>query len=152
MRRTSIVIAAMSLSAAVLGAACTPEDVPGDPTYMDDVKPILESRCIRCHGAGGSLNADPDHTGISPGGAPFDGFFTQLDDLCTAMMKTTGCHGLLHYTAAANPPPDASAILKTYIHATTDMRMPPPPSPALTARQIGIFDAWLAHCNSGGCP
>jgi hypothetical protein len=115
----------------------------------------MESRCIRCHGGGGHFNDDPDHTGIGstpPMGSmpgiglpPIDGIFTQLDDTCTATV-TSGCHGLLAYTTDAG----RKALFKGYIHSTSDGdgttvtgRMPPPPSPLLTSRQIEILDKWL---------
>lgn len=48
------------IAAALLGApACAPE-VPDAPTYEDDIAPILEANCIRCH-------ADP-----AIGGAPVE--------------------------------------------------------------------------------
>ena len=33
---------------------------PARPTYKNDIAPLMEAHCIRCHGAGGTLNADPD--------------------------------------------------------------------------------------------
>jgi hypothetical protein len=37
--------------ALVVGSGCSLEpSVPGSPTYEADVKPILEARCVRCHG------------------------------------------------------------------------------------------------------
>ncbi|MFO0594541.1 MAG: hypothetical protein U0228_04535 [Myxococcaceae bacterium] len=39
----------IAVAVAVLGSACQP---PG-PTYAQDVKPILDGRCINCHVAGG---------------------------------------------------------------------------------------------------
>ena len=38
-----------------------------------------------------------------------------------------------------------ATILGLYIHATDDTRMPPPPAPALTHRQIEVFDNWMAE-------
>jgi mono/diheme cytochrome c family protein len=132
------------------GGGCTAESVPNVPTYENDVKPIMEARCIRCHGAGGMLNADPNHKGIIPGGAPFDGFFTRLEDDCPDG-EATGCHGLLHY---AGPPPDGGSspqsLMRSYIHSTSDSgtvnpRMPPPPSPLLTTRELDVLDKWLSE-------
>lgn len=37
-------------------AACV--DVPDDPSWHADVKPILEANCVRCHGAGGPFRLD----------------------------------------------------------------------------------------------
>jgi hypothetical protein len=151
MRRNDLIIAALSLSLSALGGACATEAVPNVPTYQDDVKPILESRCIRCHGGNGMLNDDPDHTGYFAHARPTDGFFNRLEDDCPDA-EISDCHGLLFYTPAADP--NRSAMFTGFIHATgDDNRMPPPPSPPLTTRQIQVLDNWLAHCAPGtGCP
>jgi len=160
--RTSqlVIVAVWSLSLGALAGACSPENVPNNPTYEDDVRPILESRCIRCHGAGGTLNTDPDHTGLVKGGAPFNGYFNQLGEDCPNDGGPPGsCHGLLWYTVATFPPNGADLLTK-YIRSTDDnMRMPPPPTPPLTTRQLDVFNKWLAKCTAaaqagamGSCP
>ena len=54
LRKVLVLTAALALP---LGA-CNP-DVPATPTYDRDVQPILTAHCVRCHGAGGTLNAIP---------------------------------------------------------------------------------------------
>jgi len=158
MRWSHIVIVAWSLGMGALAAGCSPESVPNAPTYEVDVKPILESRCIRCHGGGGELNDDKTHTGTFAGLAPSDGYFNRLDDQCPDG-STTGCsHGLLYYTMAETP--NKADTLTGYIDSTMDSgRMPPPPSPALTSRQKEVLHNWLAKCvppagpgELGSCP
>jgi hypothetical protein len=149
-----------------LGGACSAEPVPNAPTFEADIKPIMLSRCVRCHGAGGKLNPDPEQQGRTPGAAPGDGFFESMDDPpcgppdggdagadaggdgggdaaaagADAGVPAVACkHGLRYYTTMAL---DA---LVPRIHATDATRMPPPPSPPLTDRQLQVLDHWLAE-------
>jgi hypothetical protein len=155
-----ITVALWSLSLGALAGGCAAESAPNFPTYDADVKPILESRCIRCHGAGGTLNDDPDHKGYFAGAPPVNGYFTRPEDEdCPGDAPgSKKCYGLLHYTAAGDM---ASADqFAGFIRATDDAkRMPPPPTPALSARQVDVFNNWLANCKPpippevvGTCP
>src|SRR4051812_24918233 len=45
-----------ALLTAIAASACGTEDpVPANPTYVDDVEPILRGNCFNCHG----VNASP---------------------------------------------------------------------------------------------
>jgi hypothetical protein len=144
-RSAGLLTVAWAIGLGALAGACGPEHVPFEPTFATDVRPIMLSRCVRCHGGGGTLNKDPDHTGLGAGAAPIDGFFDRLEDDCPDG-AVTGCHGLLHY---ATPP----AQLPLYIHATSDdMRMPPPPSRPLSDLQLQVIDRWLADIAAGMPP
>jgi mono/diheme cytochrome c family protein len=148
MRINRLAFVALSLSLGVLaGGACSPEDIPHTPTFAADVEPIMLSRCVRCHGAGGTLNDDPDHTGPFPGLAPIDGYFDRLEDICPDGGTSNCKHGLLYYVKSADPATPAKRMtLVNYIHSTSDAsRMPPPPTPKLTTRQIQVIDAWMAE-------
>ena len=50
-------------------AACSPE-VPAQPTWIDDVRPILAANCIRCH--------SPPHIGGAPDTFRLDKYDTEL--------------------------------------------------------------------------
>jgi hypothetical protein len=135
-------VSAFALLAAVGG--CSPDLPPEQPTYEADIKPIVLSRCVRCHGGGGRLNADPEETlGIA---APFDGYFDHYEDQgdCVGDGGVPGpdCkHGLLFY--ATDGP--KKTLLVGYIDSTGKNRMPPEPSPTLTHRQLEVFHNWLAE-------
>lgn len=49
------------------------------PSYATDVRPIMLAHCVRCHGAGGTLQGDPD---AYPLGSPPPGYNTGSAALC----------------------------------------------------------------------
>ena len=74
MPRTSLAAAALAL----LGA-CSGLDTPSDPTWVDDVRPILHANCVRCHGypaiseAPVTFRLDAYDVTALPGGSDIDG-------------------------------------------------------------------------------
>lgn len=129
---TSILTLALALAAAALASGCGTEPVPDTPSFEADLLPIFESRCIRCHGAGGKLNADPTYGGKVPGFT----ILTQAADI--------GC------AAGATSPPDcyrgaryATMSLGLLIFADPKTgTMPPSPAPKLTDRQFEVIKRW----------
>src|SRR5437764_1467964 len=65
-----------SIALAATLASCE-EPVPQTPTFALDVKPIFAAHCVRCHGAGGTLNADPRAPDKN---APPDGYLDRYAD------------------------------------------------------------------------
>jgi hypothetical protein len=130
--------------AAALAAGCGPDDAPAMPGYLADVKPLMGARCVRCHGAGGTLNDDPGNTSTVNKGAPLHGYFDRLEDqgTCTAADGTGNdvCkRGLLYYVTAGAP------TFTLFIRATGELRMPPPPAPELTDREHAILERWIVN-------
>ncbi|HVX93675.1 MAG TPA: hypothetical protein VHK47_02100 [Polyangia bacterium] len=123
-------MASLVLSLACAAAGCGENPAPEWPTYASDIKPLMEAHCIRCHGAGGTLNDDPEITGLVKG-APTHGDFTKLDD------DPKGTHGLLFYTSAGT---GGAAQMKTYL----TIGMPPPPSDPLTDRERTMLLDWAS--------
>lgn len=133
-----ILLALTFLAGGLLGG-CSIEDTPHAPTFATDIKPIMLSRCVRCHGAGGSLNGDAHSINPAYRGPPFDGFFDRMEDDCPDG-SVTACHGLGYYTTVKK------ALLVSFIHrADPATPMPPLPAPPLTDHQLGIIDLWLAN-------
>jgi hypothetical protein len=134
-----IVVRALAL--AVLLSACRPA-VPGAPSYEADVRPIFMSTCVRCHGAGGTLNGDrgPDggFVGLGPPSPPgpyldhYEDRDCALDD---AGARPADCKlGAL----------STSALDQELIHLSDPMvLMPPAPAPALDDWQMAVVDLWV---------
>lgn len=128
-----------SVATATLGlGGCSIQNTPHSPTFESDIKEITASRCVRCHGAGGKLNADPKAVLAFP---PFDGFFDRMEDDCPDG-EPRACHGLGFYATNKD-----DHRLHDFIHQVKGAQypMPPAPAPKLTADQLDIFDLWLAN-------
>jgi hypothetical protein len=133
-----------------LAAACGPEPAPENPTFANDVEPIMLARCVRCHNQAAITDPNfvPDPLS-SDKLQPSNGAFESLNDPpnCTARIGQA-CRGLLSYTMA-NPPgglPGAD-VFKARIHQTGVgvLPMPPSPTPKLSDRNIAILDRWFAN-------
>jgi hypothetical protein len=115
--------------AAVLGSSGCENAVPLFPRYTTDIKPIMQGHCIRCHGGGGMLNADPVIAPISNSQKPTQGDFTQLADKGMTF-------GLMHYTGALAP------AFKAFVDNDP---MPPPPAPPLTPFEYDTLMTWMSN-------
>jgi hypothetical protein len=104
-------------------AGCGEEPVPGHVTYERDVKPLLEARCVRCHGAGGMLNKDP---GIS-------------DWVNSVNPPHHDTPQLAFFNTQAAAKTYANGAVKLWIDK---FPMPPPPAPRLTSREREILLNW----------
>jgi hypothetical protein len=118
----------------VMGAACGDEPIPAVPSFEVDVKPITHARCVRCHGAGGTLNGDP-RTAIPTG--PANGFFDNFEDQGDCTVPALAVPPLCRRGAKFD-----RATIRLYIHATNVDRMPLAPSDPLTDRELEILDRW----------
>jgi hypothetical protein len=116
-------VAALAGLALVGTAGC---DNPGDnspppfPSYAEDVQPILFAHCVRCHGSGGTLNADPDIAPINSTMKP-----NMMDDFTT-------------YAGAKTFAPLFKSAIDNY-------PMPPPPSERLDAYTYDTLITWAKN-------
>ena len=121
-------------------AGCGEQPVPERVTYAHDIKPLMEARCIRCHGAGQMLNDDPDSVKTLDVTKPNAGDFTGLEN-------GPAGNGLLAYTVGGG------VLMKAYILSQKDPKtgatnpplMPPSPAPQLTSREREMLLKWLAN-------
>jgi hypothetical protein len=102
-------LAALALVGA--GAGCGNE-APLFPTYHNDVQPIMQAHCIRCHGAGGTLNLDPDIPVINGSMTPKTTDFTTYDKLKAAAPT------LQAFILSGPMPPPPSTKLDSYDYDT----------------------------------
>jgi hypothetical protein len=147
----------LALALAALPAACS-APVPASPSYEANVRPIFMSHCVRCHGAGGTLNQAFNPTG--PDAAPLTSdplkpitcYLNQYDDTnCTpgdAGLPANCHHGAKFCTTIANG-------IGVRIHGGGTARpMPPPPAPPLDDWELKVVDAWLLNpvCSNAASP
>jgi hypothetical protein len=123
-------LAGVALAALALAACEKP--VPAMPTYTADVQPILEAHCVRCHGAGGTLNADA--RSLEPSSPPPNGFLDQYDDKVDCTPDANGftplsCVGGARYEAE-------NGNLRDFIHGIAQPKMPLAPA-GVTASSRG---------------
>jgi hypothetical protein len=110
------------MGAALLGGlvpACGPE-IPAEPTWAEDVYPIVRARCVRCH-------ADPPRN--DPNIAPRVTVNTLDYPDFTTLISVAGTT-------------DYPEFLNLYVSIDTRSRMPPVPYAALDDWQLEIFARW----------
>ncbi len=144
------VLAGILAALVALAAGCAPPvpSVPAAPSYAADVRPIFLAHCVRCHGAGGTLNLARDPRGgadagplPSVAGKPALAYLGQYADSgdCGDPSSLT-CHRGAHFVATQ------TSELKLYLHPPPNFPpMPPPPAPRLDAWELDVVDAWLAN-------
>jgi hypothetical protein len=126
---------------AALALAGCEKPVPATPTYSKHVLPILEAHCVRCHGSGGTLNADP-HS-LEPTSSPPNGYLNQYEDKVDCTPDANGlypltCVGGAHYEAV-------NGNLYDFIHGIAQPRMPLAPAAPLDDWELSVLDNWLAE-------
>ena len=126
-----------ALAGVVLSGCEAP--VPAKPTFTVDVLPIFRAHCVRCHGAGGTLNVDP--LGLEM--APPSTFLDQYDDKVDCTPDAMGnvpltCVGGARYDAQ-------DGAIHLYINATQGLRMPMQPSEPLDSWELAVVNNWVAE-------
>jgi hypothetical protein len=132
-------VASVALPAALLVACEKP--VPKNPSFDVDVKPLFEAHCVRCHGAGGTLNKDP--LSVLATEVPGNGYLASYQDVrdCTpdAMLNTPkDC------ARGARSEAEMGSI-DFYLHFPGVLRMPPAPSEPLTDWEMELVETWLKN-------
>lgn len=123
-------------------AACTP-DVPANPSFQQDVLPILAANCIRCHST------------PAIGGAPETFRLDSYEDVIVREPLLSG-----GVCAVPNPHPDclpiviagaASMAERSALRVADDDR-PMPPRFQIDDHQIELLEAWVANGAERGEP
>jgi hypothetical protein len=131
-----IVLGASALGAGAFGCGGE-EPIPASPTFEPTIRTLLQAHCVRCHGAGGTLNTDPASLYKDMAG---QGYFNRYED--------RDCVPLPDLSLPADCQKGARSeviTIKTYIHlAESDpVHMPPLPSDPLTSWELQLLDNWL---------
>jgi hypothetical protein len=127
-RLLSTGLLAATLSLALSSAACGPI-VPVSPTWKDDIRPLMVSRCIRCHSA--SFRVDPSVKPPLPVIDPAMPSFFNFD------FATFGEIPQLNL--------DVLKMAPQYCTTKGMLFMPPPPAEALEDWQIDMLEAWSVY-------
>jgi len=120
-----------------LTLGCSPP-VPEKPTYTKDVKPIFDAHCVRCHGAGGSLNTVTPSV-IPPKSCYLQQYNNEGDCSVATPPCKMGAMAPLCFGLAAN-------YIELPDNAT--FHMPPLPAEALNDWEKEVIKKWVA----GGAP
>ena len=131
-------------------SGCSPE-VPANPTYERDVKPIFMARCVRCHDE--TLRSEVPPPGYPVKAPPMICHLNRYDNEpvgCT--MGTPPCS--LGASECANFPGLGSYIAGKIGPLVEDDpgRMPPPPAPALNDWEWEVVNKWLTNLDANGAP
>jgi hypothetical protein len=119
--RRKLLIASLGLSATLSACGAAPEH----PTYDEDVRPLMVSRCLRCHSqppAVDALSAKLNDK-VARAGLPLD--FPYFSDIPSGLLAKF-------------------KMLGAYARGEAPMlpRMPPPPAAALEDWEIQMLDNW----------
>ena len=122
-RTFTLALAMLGFCATVAGCA---ESGPDNPTYDQDVRPLLVARCVRCHSTPGQVDPLSAKTGmpiLKAGGSPsFD--YQYLSDVPDATMTYL-------------------KDLPKYIRGVAQIgRMPPPPAATLEDWEVEMLGKW----------
>jgi hypothetical protein len=122
-----------------LALAGCEKPVPETPTFAKDVGPIFAAHCVRCHGAGGTLNSDPRAADTGTPGAYLDQYADKGDCTLDAMgIVPPTCIPAARFEAETGQ-------LEVYLHGPEQVRMPPPPGAPLSPWELAVVDNWLAE-------
>ena len=129
MMKTKLLTGMLFVGTALGFSACGPV-VPLNPTWKDDVRPLVVARCVRCHDNPPRLDpALVDNNPATPD-TPLTSFNEPPDFVITI-------------------PPGGGLLLlwgsgPARLRLSGRTRMPPPPAAALEDWQIEMLEAWAA--------
>lgn len=133
----ALLVGLFAFAFAGLTLGCTPE-VPANPTYTKDVKPIFDAHCVRCHGANDMLVSMPVAASDHPPKSCYLQRYENEGD-CTVTSDPSCKQG-----AGA---PFCWGLAGNYIEApdNSPTRMPPLPSQQLNDWEKEVIKSWVAH-------
>ena len=131
-----------ALAGVALGCGSDMPEVPANPTYTNDVAPILNVHCIRCHGLGDML-----HTMIVNGYpnspvAPVTCTVTRTKGTASIRTASTCKRGAGYCGTFDTIAMDS--LITSMINMSNDSssRMPPPPADPLSDFEKAVINRW----------
>lgn len=122
-------LAVLLVAAALAGVSACKPSVPAQPTWHDDVFPLMQARCIRCHDD--PPRSDPTTNPAVPPSVAFNFNFPELTNppqSGAATLQSLGPKAIRGQPLAPGAPPAR--------------RMPPPPAEPLADWEMQIIDNW----------
>jgi hypothetical protein len=137
---SSVLVLAGALAGGVMASGCGENPVPLNPTYSQHIKPIMTAYCIRCHGAGGMPNGDPEiPVGFNPVSPPPLKIPTMIGikNKPSPAADLTTYEGIAKYAYSGGAP---NAFMEAFLPY-----MPPPPSSPISGWELDTLQAWLKN-------
>jgi hypothetical protein len=130
-----------TLLLALAALACSPE-VPANPTYTNDVGPILMAHCVRCHGANNMLNTNPDVKGplLQPRQCWLQRYGDEGD--CTDRNNLAVCFSGAGYCGTMVNGGDSLIVQRITLPAGVTTAMPPLPADRLNDWEMQVLRRW----------
>jgi hypothetical protein len=131
MRFNGVLLVGIALGA--LAACEAPKPAPMNPTYVDDVEPILRGNCFHCHGP------------VRPSAVSFRwDFFDPADP----RLKAIGDFSSEFPMGGASNAAHGFAQIVPLVSATSEARMPPPPASPLSAEDITTLQRFYPNATA----
>jgi hypothetical protein len=123
---------------AALSLAGCEKPVPEAPSFEVDVKPIFEGYCVRCHGAGGTLNIDP-RTAVNDTPSSWLGQYEDKVDC------TPDAAGVIPGSCVPGARFEAVNGNMKFFLQPGPLRMPLAPADPLSSWELDVVNNWLAE-------
>ncbi len=142
------------LVAVIVLAGCNSNggNVPSQPAYDVDVRPILMAHCARCHGAGGTLNVPTEPTGPNAPTLPSISGSVQVFQALRCYLEQFGTTGDCTADGGALPASCQhgastwATMIPGYLRdQPPDKIMPPPPAAPLDDWEVEILKNWATE-------
>ena len=135
-------------------SGCSPE-VPANPTYEKDVKPILMARCVRCHDETFREEMVPGYQNQGPPRQCHLNRYPAMGDCTPAGLMMPGA---CSYGAGmcGNSPALGGSLIAVYAIASADNGfappMPPAPADKLSDWEQDVLRVWINNVGADGMP
>jgi hypothetical protein len=145
---------AFALGLAALSAAGCEPAVPASPTYANDVRYILQARCVRCHDETFRGESVP---GYFPTGTPLICHLNRYESTgdCTGSNVNNPMVCSAGAGLCGNIPGMLSLISFYAIPGELNSgnpTMPPPPAPKLNDWEMEVVTKWVTNLGPDGLP